>query len=121
MKVRRIANATCLLLSLTVSSVSPARAAQSAQAGDQQSLAAIQAACAEDAQKLCAGLQPGGGRIVACLKEHKDSLSDRCKQAAGLPVSPAGPTPASATVPPSTGANASGTKSSTPVTKPSSS
>ena len=30
-------------------------------------------------------MQPGGGRIVACLKDHKDSLSDRCRQAAGLP------------------------------------
>src|SRR5580692_756787 len=88
MKVRRIANASCLLLSLTVFSVSLARAGQSAQAGDQQSLAAIRAACAEDAQKLCAGVQPGGGRIVACLKEHKDSLSDRCKQAAGLTANP---------------------------------
>jgi hypothetical protein len=51
-------------------------------------LAAIRAACADDAQKLCAQVQPGGGRIVACLKEHKDSLSDRCKQAAGVPVNP---------------------------------
>ena len=99
MKVRGIANASCLLLSLTVSSVSPARAAQSAQASDQQSLAAIQAACAEDAKKLCAGVQPGGGRIVACLREHKDSLSDRCKQAAGLtanPSSSSAPSPSSA-------------------------
>src|SRR6266404_1314544 len=51
-------------------------------------LAAIRAACAPDAQKFCAGVQPGGGRIVACLKEHKDELSDQCKQAAGLPVNP---------------------------------
>jgi hypothetical protein len=67
--------------------VCAALAAQSAQAND---LAAIQAACADDAQKLCAGVQPGGGRIVACLKEHKDSLSDQCKQAAGVPVNPSG-------------------------------
>jgi hypothetical protein len=60
----------------------------SAQANNQPSLAALRAACAEDAQKLCAGVQPGGGRIVACLKEHKDSLSDRCKQAAGLAANP---------------------------------
>jgi hypothetical protein len=88
MSVRRIANASCVLLSLAVSYVSIARAAQSAQAGDQQSLAAIRAACAEDAQKLCATVPPGGGRIIACLKEHKDSLSDRCKQAAGLSANP---------------------------------
>jgi Cysteine rich repeat len=61
-------------------------AAQSALADVQPSLDAVRAACADDAQKLCAGVQPGGGRIVVCLKEHKDSLSDRCKQAAGLPV-----------------------------------
>jgi hypothetical protein len=64
--------------------------AQFAQAQDQPSLAAIRAACAEDAQKLCPGVQPGGGRIVACLKEHKDSLSDRCKQAAGLAANASG-------------------------------
>ena len=65
-----------------------ATAVQFAHAEDQPSLAAIRAACAADAQKLCAGVQPGGGRIVACLKEHQDSLSDRCKQAAGLTVNP---------------------------------
>ncbi len=54
----------------------------------QDQLAAIRAACAADAQKFCAGVQPGGGRIVACLKEHKDSLSDQCKQAAGLAANP---------------------------------
>ena len=86
MKVRRISDECWLLLSLTIFSVFPATAAQSAQAGDQ--LAAIRAACAEDAQKFCATVQPGGGRIVACLKEHKDSLSDRCKQAAGLAANP---------------------------------
>ena len=63
-----------------------AAAAQSALADVQPSLDAVRAACADDAQKLCAGVQPGGGRIVVCLKEHKDSLSERCKQAAGLPV-----------------------------------
>ena len=98
MKVRRIANVSCLLLSLTVFSGSPARPAQSAQSGDQQSLAAIRAACAEDAKKLCAGVQPGGGRIVACLREHKDSLSDGCRKAAGLAANPssssAAPSPA---------------------------
>jgi hypothetical protein len=84
MYVRRIANASSLLLSMTISSVSFA----GAQAGGQPSMDALRAACADDAKKLCAGVQPGGGRIVACLKDHKDSLSDRCKQAAGLPATP---------------------------------
>ena len=105
MKVRRIANASCLLLSLTIFSVSPARAAQSGQAGDQPA-AAIRAACAEDAQKFCATVQPGGGRIVACLKEHKDSLSDRCKQAAGVVTNPSSSAPGAGSSPSPSGSGA---------------
>ena len=56
-----------------------------AQSAHAQDMAAIRAACTADAKKFCAGVQPGGGRVVACLKEHKDELSDRCKKAAGLP------------------------------------
>jgi hypothetical protein len=48
----------------------------------------LTAGCADDAQKLCTGVQPGGGRIIACLKQHKDSLSTQCKQAAGQVASP---------------------------------
>ncbi|HEY1483578.1 MAG TPA: cysteine rich repeat-containing protein [Candidatus Acidoferrum sp.] len=120
MKVRRIANASCLLLSLAVSSVSNARAAQSAQAGDQQSLAAIRAACAEDAQKLCATVQPGGGRIVVCLREHKDSLSDRCKQAVGLttnPSSTSAPGPSNASPASETPASVAPSVAATPAAK----
>jgi hypothetical protein len=47
----------------------------------QKAMEAVRAACETDVQKLCAGVQPGGGRIVACLKEHKDQVSDGCKQA----------------------------------------
>jgi len=102
MNVRRIAKALCLLLSVSIYRVSLARA----QTAGQPSMAAIRAACAEDAQKLCAGVQPGGGRIVACLKEHKDALSDRCKQAAGMTASPAASSAPGATVGlPSAGAN----------------
>jgi len=55
-----------------------------------QDMAAIRAACTADAKKFCAAVQPGGGRVVACLKEHKDELSDGCKKAAGLPVGSSG-------------------------------
>ena len=51
----------------------------------QQVSAAVRTACAADAQRLCGGVQSGGGRIVACLKQNQDSLSDACRQAAGLP------------------------------------
>jgi cysteine rich repeat protein len=52
-----------------------------AQAPSQQAVADARAACATDIQKLCAGVKPGGGRILVCLKQHKDQVSDGCKQA----------------------------------------
>ena len=51
------------------------------QAPSQEAVAAARAACETDIQKLCAGVQPGGGRILVCLKQHKDQVSDGCKQA----------------------------------------
>jgi hypothetical protein len=38
-------------------------------------------ACGPDAQKLCKGVQPGEGRIVACLKQHQSELSEGCASA----------------------------------------
>jgi len=97
--------------------VCAATGAPSALAQDQPTLAAIRSACTEDAQKLCAGVQPGGGRIVACLKEHKDSLSDQCKQAAGLAANPSSSSTPSASSPsPASGSNVSGAAPSTPAT-----
>jgi hypothetical protein len=64
-----------------------------AMADQAAAVAALRAACADDAQRLCAGVAPGGGRILACLKEHKSELADRCRQAAQsagiISVSPA--------------------------------
>jgi hypothetical protein len=71
-----------------------------------QALADVRAACASDVQKLCAGVPAGGGRIIACLKQHQAEVSDGCKQAiakamrspgqdtgsgAATPVTPAAP------------------------------
>jgi hypothetical protein len=39
-----------------------------------------QQACAEDIQKFCKDIQPGGGRIAKCLKEHACDLSPACKE-----------------------------------------
>ncbi|WP_348262481.1 cysteine rich repeat-containing protein [Telmatobacter sp. DSM 110680] len=52
-----------------------------AQGGSPQALADAQTACASDIQKLCAGVPSGGGRIIACLKQHQAEVSDSCKQA----------------------------------------
>jgi hypothetical protein len=39
----------------------------------------VRASCEDDAKKFCAGVQPGGGRIAQCLKQHEADLSDACR------------------------------------------
>ena len=39
----------------------------------------LKEACKDDAQKLCKGMKPGGGKILQCLKQHEDELSPSCK------------------------------------------
>jgi hypothetical protein len=39
------------------------------------------AACRPDVAQFCGQLQPGGGRIRACIREHFAELSPGCKQA----------------------------------------
>jgi hypothetical protein len=36
-------------------------------------------ACGQDIQTFCSGVQPGQGRIAACLKPHMRDLSPDCK------------------------------------------
>jgi hypothetical protein len=58
------------------------RAAHAADAQDRQ---AIRQACAADRQSLCSGVQPGGGRIIACFQQNAAKISAPCRQAlAGL-------------------------------------
>lgn len=40
-------------------------------------------ACRADAQKLCAGVAPGGGRVVACLRTNEAQVSAECKAQLG--------------------------------------
>lgn len=36
-------------------------------------------ACKDDAKKFCKNIPRGKGRVVSCLKSHKDELSESCK------------------------------------------
>ena len=37
--------------------------------------------CKADVARLCPGVPPGGGRIIGCLKAHKDEMSIGCGRA----------------------------------------
>lgn len=95
-------NRTRLILSVIAVLVEIAASPQtfSAQSESPQ-LAQARAACASDVQKVCAGVPSGGGKIVACLKQHKDQVSDGCKQAvlAAMGQSGAAPNPATSSTP----------------------
>ena len=41
--------------------------------------AELTGACLSDAKTLCAGIQPGGGKIRDCLKLHVKDLSEGCQ------------------------------------------
>lgn len=56
-------------------------AAAQAQMPGGNARAQLQRACGSDVQKLCAGVQPGGGRLLGCLKGQSDKVSDACTAA----------------------------------------
>ncbi|HTP65184.1 MAG TPA: cysteine rich repeat-containing protein [Geobacteraceae bacterium] len=37
--------------------------------------------CKEDVQKFCSDVTPGEGRVIKCLKEHEQELSQSCQEA----------------------------------------
>jgi hypothetical protein len=50
-------------------------------AADQPGSSGPRAACRADVDKLCPGVQPGGGRIIACLQQNEAQVSAACKEA----------------------------------------
>ena len=42
---------------------------------------ALMQVCRGDYDRLCAGVMPGGGRVLACLQTHTSQLSAACGQA----------------------------------------
>jgi len=39
----------------------------------------VRAACQNDIRALCGAVQPGGGHIRECMREHRAELSAACK------------------------------------------
>ena len=47
-------------------------------ASAQEGLFTSERDCTTDVQSLCAGVKPGGGRVLACLQSHVSGLSVGC-------------------------------------------
>jgi hypothetical protein len=106
----------CVIAVLAESLIRPQTS--TAQAASSQS-SDPRTACAADIQKLCAGVAPGGGRILACLKQNKDQVSDGCKRAILSAMgNAANPAPAAANPAPPTSNPAPATASPAPQAAP---
>jgi hypothetical protein len=74
----RMASVTKYLVALAVLALST-----TARAGPNKPIggAAGQGACHDDIERLCKDVQPGEGRVLACLKSHKADVSKGCTSA----------------------------------------
>ncbi|PVB59580.1 cysteine rich repeat-containing protein [Labrenzia sp. 011] len=52
--------------------------AASAQDLTRQQMREIRSACEADVRNLCAGKQPGGGRLLQCLQANAENMSPAC-------------------------------------------
>lgn len=67
-----------LLLVLCGAPFAPPSHAQSP-TGDRAAAQAAARACRADVARFCKGVQPGQGRVLACLREHREELSEACR------------------------------------------
>jgi hypothetical protein len=58
-----------------------ALAAGLAFAADAPQAGSPRAACKPDVEKFCSAVQPGGGRVKACIKQNEAQVSQPCKDA----------------------------------------
>jgi hypothetical protein len=71
---------TAIALRMTLAFTAPV-AAQPHQSASPDARSVLETACRGDLERLCKGVQPGGGRIMACLREKQDQVGAPCKEA----------------------------------------
>ena len=67
-------------IALTTATPLPARAQAQVPPQMRNEAMALMKLCRADYERLCANVQPGGGRILACLQGHLAELSPPCGQ-----------------------------------------
>ena len=65
-------------LLLVLSATAAASAERSLTPAQKQAAVALRDACGDDYRRLCAGVRPGGGRVLRCFEDHATDLSPRC-------------------------------------------
>lgn len=55
----------------------------SAQQLSMSQMAELRQDCGEDIKRLCPGIQPGGGRLMGCVRQKQDQLSETCSDTMG--------------------------------------
>ena len=79
-----------LALAFAVSVGVPFVGAASAQNLSRAQMQGVRTACEADIRATCPGVRPGGGRILQCIKDNPDKISQPCKDAlAAAKVTPA--------------------------------
>jgi hypothetical protein len=85
----RTSNIVGCCLSLAVALGAVVAGVNAAAAGDAATApkSKLGPACKVDLKTLCKDVQPGGGRMIACLRQNNDKLSPDCAAAvAALPT-----------------------------------
>ena len=78
MSGQALARGLCKLIWFGLAASLPVLAASQGAAAQQ---GPARQACGAEISRVCEGVQPGDGRITACVREHFTQLSDRCRNA----------------------------------------